>query len=408
LRNFKENMQKYAEAVLKVGVNLQPNQVLYIQASTEALQFVRLVTKEAYKCSAKNVVVHFTDDEVTLMKYQHATDDTFMECPIWYKIQREDMIEKRAAFLFIESEDPDLLAGVDPKRIANYQKAVGEAMKKWREAVNVELVSWTIIGVPGRAWAEKVFPNQEDSYDKLWDAIFRTTRIYEEDPVAAWESHNQNLHERATYLTKKKYRKLHYRAKGTDLTIELNPLHIWIGGSTRTQGGVAYTANMPTEEIFTSPVWNGVNGYVTSKKPLSYAGTLIDDFKFVFENGRIVEVTAAKGEEVLKNLVATDEGTHYLGEVALVPHESPISNSNLLFLNSLYDENASNHLALGSGFPYALLGGTNMSREELTQNGINQSIEHVDFMIGCADMDIDGILEDGTVEAVFRNGNWAF
>jgi len=401
-------MQKYAEAVLKVGVNIQPNQVLYIQASTEVVQFVRLVTKEAYKRGARNVVVNFSDAEVELMHFQHAADDTFMEFPIWEKVQREDLIEKRAAFLFIHSKDPDLLAGVDPKRIANYQKAAGEAMKKWREANSVELLSWTIIGVPSRAWAEKIFPNQEDSYDKMWDAVLRATRIYEEDPIAAWESHIKNLNERAAYLNKKKYRKLHYRAKGTDLTIELNPLHIWGSASKQTQDGVTFTANMPTEEVFTSPDRNGVSGYVTGKKPLSYAGTLIDDFKFVFENGRIVEVTAAKGEEVLKNLVATDEGSHYLGEVALVPHDSPISNSNLLFLNTLYDENASNHLALGFGFPIALEGGTNMSKEELIKNGINQSITHVDFMIGCADMDIDGILEDGTIEAVFRNGNWAF
>ncbi|WML39698.1 aminopeptidase [Neobacillus sp. OS1-2] len=406
MKTFEEKLKSYAELVVKVGLNVQPNQVLYVRASVDTIPFARAVTHEAYNAGAKNVYVDYIDPEITLSRYLRASDDVFTEFPEWERTQREKLIDKDAAFLFIVSEDPDLLSKVDPNRIANYQKVSGEAMVKWRE--QQDDVSWVICAAPSQAWADKVFTGETNSLDKLWDAIFNSVRVGESEPVMVWKDHIGNLLQKATYLNEKKYKKLHYKAEGTDLSIELHPRHLWRSGGTENRHGVPFVANMPTEEVFTSPLRSGVNGVVSSKKPLSYAGNLIDEFKLTFENGRIVDVTAKKGEEVLKNLVQTDEGSHYLGEIALVPHDSPISNTNILFLNTLFDENAANHLALGFGFPNCIEDGENMTKEQLKEVELNSSITHVDFMIGCADMEIDGELPDGTREPIFRKGNWAF
>lgn len=406
MKTFEEKLQSYAELIVKVGLELQPGQVMYIQGYIEQVPFMRQATKVAYECGAKNVHYLITDDEMTVDRFIHASEESFNEFPVWDKIRREDLIDQDAAFLFLTGEDPDLLAKADPTRIANFQKANGTAMKKWRE--NNDANSWVIVAVPTVAWANLVFPGEEDSLTKLWEAVFSATRVNEEDSVEAWRKHVVNLGSKSKYLTAKKYKKLHYRAEGTDLTVELHPLHEWHSGASSNRHNIPFVANMPTEEVFTTPFRAGINGYCTSKKPLSYAGNLIDNFKMTFVDGRIVEVTAEKGEEVLKNLVNTDEGSHYLGEIALVPFDSPISNTNVLFLNTLFDENAANHLALGFGFPDCLTGGAEMSTEEKAKVGINTSITHVDFMIGCADMDIDGELPDGTVEPIFRAGNWAF
>jgi aminopeptidase len=299
---------------------------------------------------------------------------------------------------------------VDSKRIATFQRAAGTALDKYRQYVQSDKISWTVIANPSQDWAAKVFPelDAEQQVPALWDAIFKATRSDLEDPVQAWVEHNDTLHEKVHYLNERKYAKLHYTAPGTDLTIELPKGHLWCGAGSINEKGDSFMANMPTEEVFTVPHKDGVNGYVSSTKPLSYGGNIIDNFKITFENGRITKVEAEQGEEVLKTLVATDEGSHRLGEVALVPHDSPISNSGLLFFNTLFDENASNHLAIGSAYAFCIEGGKTMNREELEANGLNQSITHVDFMIGSAEMNIDGITEDGQIEPVFRNGNWAF
>ena len=406
MKNFEEKLKNYAELVVKVGIDVQMGQVMFIQGTVEQVPFMRQATKVAYECGAKNVHFLITDDEMVIDRYLYASEESFNEYPEWDKIRREDLIDQDAAFLFLTGEDPNLLASADPSRIANFQKSAGIAMKKWRE--NNDANSWVIAAVPTLAWANLVFPGEEDSLSKLWEAVFSATRVNEADPVQAWKKHVENLGSKSTYLTSKKYKKLLYRAEGTDLTIELHPLHEWHSGASSNRHDISFVANMPTEEVFTTPFRTGINGYCTSKKPLSYAGNLIDNFKMTFVDGRIVEVTAEKGEEVLKNLVETDEGSHYLGEVALVPFNSPISNTNVLFLNTLFDENAANHLALGFGFPDCLTGGGEMTQEEKAAVGINTSITHVDFMIGCADMDIDGVLDDGSVEAIFRAGNWAF
>ncbi|MEK4533304.1 aminopeptidase [Solibacillus sp. FSL K6-1554] len=407
---FKAQLTKYAELAVKIGVNIQPNQYLYIAASIESAPFVQVVTKIAYEIGAKQVFVDYTDDQITRTRYELAPADSFDFFPPWKVQEREWLAEEGAAFMSIVSQSPDLLSGIDSKRIASFQKASGTALNKYRQYVQSDKISWTVIAAPSKQWARKVFPElpEEKQVEALWDAIFKATRADLDNPVEAWAQHNDNLHEKVDYLNNKNYAKLHYTAPGTDLTIELPKGHLWCGAGSINEKGEEFMANMPTEEVFTVPHKDGVNGYVSSTKPLSYGGNIIDNFKLTFENGRIVQVEAAQGEEVLKNLVATDEGSHYLGEVALVPFHSPISQSNILFYNTLFDENASNHLAIGSAYAFCIEGGKSMSSDELKAQGLNESITHVDFMIGSEQMNIDGVTADGQSEPVFRNGNWAF
>ncbi|MFD2213040.1 aminopeptidase [Metabacillus endolithicus] len=410
MSNFNQNLEKYAELAVRVGVNIQPNQNLTINASTEVLEFVRLVVKKAYEAGARNVYVEWHDDVITRTRFELASEEALSDYPEWKAKGLETLAENDGAFMSIISSDPDLLSGIDPKRIAASTKAAGMALTKYRNYLQADKASWTVIAAPSKEWAAKVFPNESEDkqVEKLWEAIFRTTRIDQADPVEAWKQHNDSLHTKVEYLNNKRYKKLHYKADGTDLTIELHPTHTWVGAGSENEKGNFFMANMPTEEVFTVPLRNGVNGVVQSTKPLSYSGNLIDNFSLTFEDGRIVSVKAEKGEAVLKQLVETDEGSHYLGEIALVAHDSPISQSGILFYNTLFDENASNHLAIGNGYAFCVEGGKKMSREELEKVGVNSSLTHVDFMIGAANMDIDGIKEDGTSEPIFRNGTWAF
>ncbi|TDK59663.1 aminopeptidase [Bacillus salipaludis] len=410
MSEFQKNLEKYAELAVKVGVNVQKGQTLVVNASLDAAEFVRLVVKKAYEVGAFNVVVNWADDFVSRTKYDLAPDEAFQEYPAWRAKETEELAEKGAAFMSVISSSPDLLKGVNPERISNFQKAAGTALAKYRQAIQSDKVSWTVVAAASPAWAAKVFPDvrSEQQVEKLWEAIFKATRADVENPVDAWKKHDENLHEKVHYLNEKKYLKLHYKAPGTDLTIELPKNHLWVGAGSINENGHEFMANMPTEEVFTVPLKTGVNGTVASTKPLSYGGNIIDRFSITFENGKIVGVKAEEGEEILKRLVETDEGSHYLGEVALVPFNSPISQSNILFFNTLFDENASNHLAIGSAYAFCIEGGKKMSADELKENGLNQSITHVDFMIGSAEMDIDGITADGKSEPVFRGGNWAF
>jgi aminopeptidase len=410
MSDFQRNLEKYAELAVKVGVNIQKGQILFVSASIDAAEFVRQVVKVAYETGASNVVVDWSDDIVTRTKYELAPDEAFKEYPVWKAKERDELVDKGAAFMAVVSQSPDLLKGVNPERISTFQKVAGKALEKYRQAAQSDKVSWTVVAAASRAWAAKVFPDEpaENQVNKLWEAIFKATRADLENPVEAWKKHDETLHEKVKYLNEKRYAKLHYKAPGTDLTIELPKNHIWVGAGSINENGFEFMANMPTEEVFTVPFKDGVNGTVASTKPLSYSGNIIDHFSITFENGRIVGVKAEEGEEILKRLVDTDEGSHYLGEVALVPYNSPISQSNILFFNTLFDENASNHLAIGSAYAFCIEGGKKMSSEELKANGLNQSLTHVDFMIGSAEMDIDGITEDGKSEPVFRAGNWAF
>ncbi|MEW9500751.1 aminopeptidase [Jeotgalibacillus marinus] len=408
--NHEALLEKYAELAVKVGVNIQPNQWLNIGATLDNAHFVRLVTKKAYEAGARQVFVNWLDDEVSRIQYDLAPDDSFSEYPDWKRIELEEMAKQGAAFMRIVSSSPDLLKGVDPERISAFQKASGKALDQYRKYIQSDKVSWTVIAAPSAGWAKKVFPSlsEEDAINSLWQAIFKAVRVDQDDPVQAWKTHDETLHEKADYLNEKRYRKLHYTAPGTDLTIELPEGHLWAGAGSVNEKGDTFMANMPTEEVFTVPHKDGVSGHVTNTKPLSYGGNIIDGFTITFDNGRIVDVKADEGEDILKKLIATDEGSHRLGEVALVPHQSPISQSNVLFYNTLFDENASNHLAIGSAYAFCVEGGKNMSQEELEKSGLNNSITHVDFMIGSDKMNIDGIKDDGTSEPIFRNGDWAF
>jgi aminopeptidase len=409
MSEFAHHLDKYAELIVKVGVNVQQGQEVFITGAVDNAPLVRLVASNAYAAGASNVHVDWTDDSLSRLKYEKAADDIFTRYPEWETAKRNDFVERGAAFISIVSSSPDLLKGIDSGRISNFQKASGQGLKEFRRAIQADKVSWTVVAAASKQWAAKVFPEagEEEAVDLLWKAIFDSVRLHADDPVKAWDEHNATLHSKGEILNKNRFKKLHYTAPGTDLTIELPENHIWVAAGSTNVSNVPFMANMPTEEVFTVPLKTGTNGYVSSTKPLSYGGNIIDRFKLTFENGRIVKVEAEEGQEILQQLVDIDEGSHYLGEVALVPHESPISQSNILFYNTLFDENASNHLAIGSGYAFNIEGGKTMSPEELEASGVNASITHNDFMIGSAEMDIDGILSDGTVVPVFRKGNWA-
>ncbi|MFC4402800.1 aminopeptidase [Gracilibacillus xinjiangensis] len=402
-------LEKYAELALKTGVNLQKNQALVINSSIEGVEFTRIVARKAYELGAKNVHINWTDDELTLLKFQYAPEDVLTDIPAWQVEKHLDFAKDGAALLAIRSTNPDLLKDIDPAKVAKANKASGEAMKEFRQYTMNDRIAWSIISIPTGDWAQKIFPekSKEDAVESLWDSIFNIVRVDQADPVAAWEKHNQLLHQARTFLNKKAYRALVFKSEGTDIRFELPEGHIWKGGSAETTNGVTFNPNMPTEEVFTVPHKYGVNGKVTATKPLVYGGNMIDGFSLTFKDGKVVDFHADKGYETLKHLLETDEGATRLGELALVPHASPISQSGLIFYNTLFDENASCHIALGKAYPTNVEGGSDMSDEELDKHGINDSLTHVDFMIGSAELDIDGETADGNLEPVFRQGAWA-
>jgi aminopeptidase len=409
MTDFAEKLERYAALAVQVGVNVQPGQTLYINAPLHAAPFVRLAARKAYEAGARHVYVEWNDEELTRIRYEMAPDESFHEYPMWHARAMEELVENNAAILKLTSSDPDLLRGIDPERIANAQKASGKALQNFRKYIMADKVSWAVLAVPSPGWAAKVFPDlaKDRQVDALWEAIFAATRVYESDPVKAWRDHIRQLEEKASLLNERRYRLLRFRSPGTDLTVELPENHLWVSGGSVNAKGTPFVANMPTEEVFTAPLKEGVNGTVRSTKPLSYGGTLIKNFSLTFRNGKIVDAQAEEGLEVLKRLIETDEGSSFLGEVALVPYESPISRTNLVFYNTLFDENASCHLAIGDGYAFCLEGGKTMSKDELAARGLNSSIVHVDFMIGAPETEIDGVRPDGTVDALFRGGNWA-
>lgn len=407
---FEDKLAQYAELAVKVGVNIQQGQYLLVNTSVEALDFARLVVKKAYEAGAGRVHVQLTDDVMVRAFYEHASDEEIESYPQWAALQRDELVAKNGALLWIDADNPDLLAGIDVERLTKQQKASGKALANYRAAAMKDDIAWSIVAVPSKEWATKIFPQlkEEERVTALWNAIFSTVRIGEGDAVAKWREHITGLEARAAMLNAKHYTKLHYTAPGTDLTIELAPEHLWLAASSKTPQDITFVANMPTEEVYTLPNKTGVNGYVSNTKPLVYQGNIIDDFTLTFEQGKIVKAEAGVGNDLLQQLMSVDEGSSYLGEVALVPHESPISASNILFYNTLFDENASNHLAIGEAYPTCLAGGRDMTDKELAAVGANISITHEDFMIGSAEMAIDGILADGTAEPIFRKGSWAF
>lgn len=411
-----ELLQKYAEAIVRVGLNLRAGQRMVITNATArgvppaGRALVHAVTKAAYAAGARFVDVIWGDEEMLRLRVQNAPADSFSEYPKWHVNGIMDMIKNGDALLSIYANDPDVYNGLDPERLSAMQKSHLENYQEIGLQVTRNAINWCVVASAAPAWATKMFPDlpSEEAMEKCWQAIFETTRAVEADPVAAWGEHIINLRKRADYMKAKKYTALHYKSDQTDFTLGLPNGHKWISAQSLAENGVVFTANMPTEEIFTLPDRHRADGVVHSTFPLSYGGSLIEDFTVTFENGKIVKVTAKKNEALLQKLMDTDEGSTRLGEVALVPVSSPIARRGHLFYNTLFDENASCHIAIGRAYRFTLIGGEELTDEEFNTAGGNTSITHVDFMIGSPQMDIDGIQEDGAREPVMRSGEWAF
>jgi len=415
-QQHQELLQKYAEAIVRVGLNLRAGQRLIITNATSrgvppaARALVHAVAKAAYAAGARFVDVIWGDEEMHRIRLQHAPADSFSEYPKWQVSGIMDMIRNGDALLSLYANNPDVYDGLDSERIGAMQKVHLENYQEIVTNVARNAINWCIAASSAPAWAAKIFPDLpgEEAEEKLWQAIFETTRATEPDPVAAWGEHIKNLRKRASYLQAKKYTALYYKSDKTDFTLGLPMGHKWISAQSLAENGIAFTANMPTEEVFTLPDRHRAEGTVHSTFPLSYGGSLIEDFSVTFENGQIVKVNAKKNEAILQKLVNTDEGSTRLGEVALVPVSSPIARRGHLFYNTLFDENASCHIAIGRGYRFTLTGGEELTDEEFNAAGGNTSLTHVDFMIGSPQMDIDGITEAGAREPVMRSGEWAF
>ncbi|MGX4586357.1 aminopeptidase [Paenibacillus chitinolyticus] len=408
MTSFQKQLEKYAELVVKVGVNIQPGQILYIESPIESVEFTRHVVRKAYEAGAKFVEVNWSDEQTTRIRYESAPDESFDFYPEWTARMMEQLAEGNGALLNIKVPDPELFKGIDTGKISRAGKAASIARQRFQGYVRNHKFSWCLVKAPTKAWADKVFADlpEDERVSVMWETIFKMNRVDKDDPVAAWKEHIAQLSETHERLTGKKYRRLHYKAPGTDLSVELPEGHLWLGGGGENEQGDYFVANMPTEEVFTMPKRDGVNGTVSSTMPLNLGGRLVDKFKLTFKDGIVVDYSAEVGQEHLKSLFDTDEGAKRLGEVALVPHDSPISNLNRIFYNTGIDENASCHFAVGSAYPFTLENGTKMSQEELLARGANVSLTHVDFMVGSADLEIDGELADGTIEPIFRKGNW--
>ena len=416
MTTFQDSLKKYADLIIHVGLNLQKGQPLIINnASTKgvplhAVELVREVTRVAYEAGSPYVEVLWNDEELIRLRAQYAPDGTLAEYSDWQIQALMNNIEKGGAMLTIRSNNPDLLNGLDSERVGVMTRTHLEKFSPVSMAVTSNKINWLVVAASGPIWASKVFPNLSpaEAEAKLWEAIFQITRVDQPDPVAAWEQHVSNLLKRGAYLTGKQYTGLKYKGPGTDLKVGLPRGHRWISARERAQNGIQFIANLPTEEVFTLPHRMETEGTIRATMPLSYGGTLIDDFQLTFEQGRVVNATAGKSEAILKKIIATDDGAGRFGEVALVPVDSPIASRGHLFYDTLIDENASCHLAVGRAYRINLEGAQDMSDEEFMQHGGNTSLTHVDFMVGSSELDIDGIREDGSTEPVFRQGKWAF
>lgn len=405
-----KRLQQYARLLVRVGMNVQQGQPVYIRTSVETVDFTRLIVKEAYEAGASDVRVKYGDPQIKRLAYENEPISFFEQDVKDYDVaERMDYVNRGACMLALLSEDPDLLNGVESDKLKAAQRQYAQAFKPYMMAAQKNRFPWLVASYPSPAWAERVYPDlsTEEAMAQFLEDILSIVRADGNDPIENWKQHAQNLKERAAMLNDKAYEALHFVSEGTDLHIGLPKGHIWEEPMSYTENGQGFIANIPTEEVFTAPHCNRVNGYVTNKLPLSYNGTIIDGFKLTFKDGVVVDFEAAQGEAVLADLLDTDEGARRLGEVALVPDDSPISNKNTIFFNTLFDENASCHIALGAAYAFNLEEGTAMTPEELKAHGLNDSLTHVDFMIGSSDLNIYGVRADGTKEQIFRDGNWA-
>ena len=402
-------MRSYAKLIVRVGANVQKGQEVRVFASLDQPEFIKMLAEECYKAGASRVTVDWNYPELTKLSARYMKLRDLSETREWEKARMQDMVDHLPVRIFIESEDPDGLRGINPKYFKAFAARI-KISKPYRDAIDNKH-QWCIAAVPGEAWAKKVHPelSKRAAVEQLWKDILYTARADGEDPIADWEEHNRDLKARSKYLNDLHLRELRYHsANGTDFKVGLIPTAEFHAGRDTTIQGVVYDPNMPTEEVFTSPDRRTAEGIVYATKPLSYQGQLIENFSVRFEKGRAVEVKAEKGQDVLEQIISMDEGCHYLGECALVPKESPIHQSGLLFYNTLFDENAACHLALGFGFDECVKGFENMTKEELYEIGVNDAGNHTDFMIGSDDLSIDGVDEHGNMHPIFRNGTWAF
>jgi aminopeptidase len=407
-RSHNVRLDNLAEVAIKVGLGLERGQEVVMTAPVDALPLARKITEQAYRAGASLVTTLFTDEQATLLRFQHGSEKSFDTAAGWLYEGMAAAFRNGAARLAIVGENPSLLAGQNADHVARANRARSKAYLPALDLIAGFAINWSLCAAATPAWARTVFPNDTDevAMAKLWDAIFAASRIDSADPVAAWQQHNANLQERTTFLNTRRYAVLHFRGPSIDLKVGLADDHEWNGGATAAQNGIVCNANIPTEEVFTTPHKNRVEGIARSTKPLSYQGTLIQDIAVRFEAGRIVEAKASSGEEVLRKVLETDEGAARLGEVALVPYSSPISKSGLLFYNTLFDENASSHIALGQSYSKCIRDGAKLSQEELAARGGNKSLIHIDWMIGSDKIDVDGVSANGAAEPLMRGGEW--
>ena len=407
--NADVRLQRLAEVAVRIGLNVAPGQQLVISAPVEALPLVRCIADQAYMAGASLVTPLLTDDEVSLSRFRHGHEASFDEAGGWLFDGMAQAYRGGAARLGITGDDPALFAGQDPARLSRVARARSVASKNAMDLIVASHINWSIVAYPTRAWAARVFPllSVDGAVDKLWDAIFAASRITGADPVASWKAHNASLRARCARLDARRYSSLHFRGPGTDLRVGLADGHLWAGGSSVARNGVECNPNIPTEEVFTTPHSRKVDGTVRSTKPLSLSGSMVEDIEVRFQDGLAIEARARTGQANLDSLLGSDAGARRLGEVALVPHSSPISQGGLLFLNTLFDENAASHIALGQSYLECVSAGEDATPEELAARGANSSVVHVDWMIGSGQMDVDGILPDGTAEPVMRQGEWA-
>ncbi len=407
-KTFEQKLDRLGEVAIQVGLGMAPGQELVMTAPLQALPLVRRITEHAYKAGASLVTTLFTDEEATLLRFRNASDDSFDRAAQWLQDGLAAAYRSGAARLAITGGNPALLAGQDPGKVARANVAMSKASRPALDLITRHEINWTIVPYAAPAWAQLVFPNEpeEAAVSKLWDAIFAAIRIDTPDPVAAWQKHDGELDKRVQLLNGKQFSALHFKAPGTDLRVGLADGHLWLGGGTTARNGIRCIPNMPTEEVFTTPHKDRVDGWVRSTKPLSHQGTLIKDIVVRFEGGRVVEAKATQGEAILQGMLDTDAGARRLGEVALVPHSSPVAASGLLFWNTLFDENAASHIALGQAYSTCMRNAESLDAAQLSKQGANDSLIHVDWMIGSGEMDVEGIDADGKAEPLMRQGEW--
>ena len=408
LKINEEKIDKLANLAIKRGVGLQKGQDLLITAPLESLPLVRKIVEYAYKEGAHLVTPLFTDSDITLSRFKHAPTESFDHAANWLFNGMGEAFDNNTARMAIAGDDPMLLSEMDPEKVSRANKAMAKAYKPARERITEFKINWNIVSWPGKAWASRVFPDLpiDEAVIKLADAIFDASRASVEDPIQAWDDHNEKLRKKTNWLNEKNFAALQYNGPNTNLKIGLADEHEWMGGASKAQNGIICNPNIPSEEVFTTPHAYKVDGVVSSTKPLSYQGTLIENIKVTFKDGKIIEASSSKGNEVLQKVLKSDEGASRIGEVALVPHSSPISQSGIIFYNTLFDENAASHIALGQCYSKCFKGEIDLSKEEISKRGGNSSMIHIDWMIGSDKIDVDGIDQNGNTVPVFRKGEW--